>query len=186
MFFEVEAPRVQVCGFSGTNDNRQLLPFSVKPEHPEDTATQGTDGKMVDVLATPGKCRFLRLADAADAAPLRLRLGSASGDAAATNGQCSGGMEGLLLQDAALEGSTSGQVNGASDAGALSRAASAGAYHGKRLLDLVVLLGVHALIDAGAPWPHCTKANSLHLARAHRPLGSVPMSAAPAQAAPGS
>ena len=144
---------VQVCGFSGTNDNRQLLPFSVKPEFPEDTATQGTDGKMVDVLATPGKCRFLRLADAAEAAPHRLRLGPSNG--AATNGHVSGGggeMERALLQDAAREGSAALQ-NGASDGGAVARAASAGAYHGKRLLDLVVLLGVHALIDAGALRP---------------------------------
>lgn len=111
---------MQVCGFSGTNDNRQLLPFSVKAEHPAHAGTRGTDGKMVGLLATPGKCTYRRLSDDAAAVPLRLGAGGAGATAAHGKG------------------------------GDPAKGAAASAYHGKRLLDAVVQLGVHALIDAGA------------------------------------
>ena len=132
-----------MCGFSGTSDNRQLLPFSVKPEWPEDAATQGTDGKMVILLTTAGKCKFMRLADVAQATLGTLRRHSLGTAATATDG---------LHLDAQAQAGAHGARNGiaAPPAGSNASDAAAPAYHGSQLLDAVVLLGVHALIDAGA------------------------------------
>ncbi|KAF4044523.1 hypothetical protein GN244_ATG03067 [Phytophthora infestans] len=35
-------------GFSGTNDNRRLLPLSVTQREPEDPSLLGTNGKIID------------------------------------------------------------------------------------------------------------------------------------------
>ena len=46
---------LQVCGFSGTNDTRWLLPFSVETQAAEKAATGGTDGNNILTLLRPGK-----------------------------------------------------------------------------------------------------------------------------------
>ena len=52
---------VQVTGFSGTNDNEPLLPLTVKVMPSKDKHIQGTDGRMLCLLARPGKCRVTAL-----------------------------------------------------------------------------------------------------------------------------
>ena len=49
---------LQVVGFSGTNDNRSLLPLQVRAQDTEDDSIKGTNGRMVDLLLQPGKCSF--------------------------------------------------------------------------------------------------------------------------------
>lgn len=60
------ATAVQVCGFSGTNDNHWLLPFSVKATAAPET--QATDGKNVLTFLEPGKVVVTTLALQNDAA----------------------------------------------------------------------------------------------------------------------
>ena len=49
---------MQVVGFSGTNDNRSLLPLQVRAQDTEDDTIKGTNGRMVHLLLQPGKCSF--------------------------------------------------------------------------------------------------------------------------------
>lgn len=51
----------QVAGFSGTNDNEPLLPLTVKCMRSEDQHIQATDGRMMCMLAIPGKCTVTAL-----------------------------------------------------------------------------------------------------------------------------
>ena len=53
--------KVQVCGFSGTNDSRWLLPFSVEAQEAAGKATKATDGKNVLTLLQPGKLTVTQL-----------------------------------------------------------------------------------------------------------------------------
>jgi hypothetical protein len=48
--------RLQVAGFSGTNDNEPLMPLTVKCMPSENLHIQATDGRMVCTLARSGKC----------------------------------------------------------------------------------------------------------------------------------
>lgn len=50
------ARHVQVAGFSGTNDNKPLLPQTVKAMASENPHIQATDGRMLCMLAFPDKC----------------------------------------------------------------------------------------------------------------------------------
>ena len=61
-----ELASVQVVGFSGTNDNRSLLPLQVRAQDTEDATIKGTNGRMVHLLLQPGKCSFARLSTVAD------------------------------------------------------------------------------------------------------------------------
>jgi hypothetical protein len=123
---------MQVCGFSGTNDHRQLLPFQVRPMHPKDASTQATDGHMISVLMRPGKSRFKRLLNIKNtllSVDCSFQESSRSLDDVVTNSQ----PQNML----AMKGHKAAT---ASDLGSL---------HGEQLLDAVVHLGTHALIDAG-------------------------------------
>ena len=60
---------MQVVGFSGTNDNRSLLPLQVRAQDTEDATIKGTNGRMVHLLLQPGKCSFARLSSAEDQDP---------------------------------------------------------------------------------------------------------------------
>ena len=54
----------QVCGFSGTNDTRWLLPFAVETQRAEGAATLATDADNIATLLTPGKTwKVMLLAD---------------------------------------------------------------------------------------------------------------------------
>jgi hypothetical protein len=126
---------MQVCGFSGTNDHRQLLPFQVRPKHPRDSSTQATDGHMISVLMRPGKCRFERL--------LNIKPTLLSAD-------CSYQEPSRILNDDVTHSQSQNMLAMNSSKG--HKAATAfysGSLHGEQLLDAVVHLGTHALIDAG-------------------------------------
>ena len=53
----------QVCGFSGTNDTRWLLPFAVETQRAEGAATLATDADNIATLLTPGKAAVMLLVD---------------------------------------------------------------------------------------------------------------------------
>lgn len=55
--------RMQVVGFSGTVDNRSLLPLQVQVQDTADPSIRGTDGRMTSTLLLPGKCTFVNLAE---------------------------------------------------------------------------------------------------------------------------
>ena len=52
---------MQVVGFSGTNDNRSLLPLQVQAQDTADASIKGTNGRMVHLLLQRGKCTFAQL-----------------------------------------------------------------------------------------------------------------------------
>ena len=52
---------LQVVGFSGTNDNRSLLPLQVRAQDTKDKIIKGTNGRMARLILQPGKCSFHRL-----------------------------------------------------------------------------------------------------------------------------
>lgn len=54
---------LQVVGFSGTVDNRSLLPLQVQVQDTTDLSIRGTDGRMTSTLLLPGKCTFVNLTD---------------------------------------------------------------------------------------------------------------------------
>jgi hypothetical protein len=131
---------MQVCGFSGTNDHRQLLPFQVTPKHPRDASTQATDGHMISVLMRPDKCRFKRLLNAKNAL---------------LSGDC-GHLEPSRSLGGAVTRSQSQNRLSMKDH-KVATATASGALHGQQLLDAVVHLGTHALIDAGVHfWLFCS------------------------------
>eukprot|EP00892_Ulva_mutabilis_P000023 jgi/Ulvmu1/10020/UM059_0069.1 len=59
----------KVVGFSGTNDNRSLLPLQVSAQDTADTSIKGTNGRMLQLLLQPGKCSFACLSKADDPNP---------------------------------------------------------------------------------------------------------------------
>eukprot|EP00892_Ulva_mutabilis_P000057 jgi/Ulvmu1/10051/UM059_0101.1 len=59
----------KVVGFSGTNDNRSLLPLQVSAQDTADTSIKGTNGRMLHLLLQPGKCSFARLSSPEDKEP---------------------------------------------------------------------------------------------------------------------
>lgn len=128
-----------MCGFSGTNDNRHLLPFTVVPLHASGAATRGTDGKMVHVLSRPGKCTFESLLD-----PTAGHRG-ASAAALGAPPQAAN----VASERAALGPPADSPENARQPSKAVGTA-TGGAYHGAQLLKRVVQLGADALIDAGA------------------------------------
>ena len=160
----------QVCGFSGTNDQRQIVPFSVAPLHAAAAATRGTDGKMVHVLSRPGKCTFEALPQPNDrttapkTAPARPPgLGTARDPAYVTaladaekRASAKPNTTHDDVREAIAEANTDFTCAKADKerwqqaAGQAAPAAVSGAYHGTALLNRVVQLGADALIDAGA------------------------------------
>ena len=112
-----------MCGFSGTNDTRWLLPFAVETQRAVRAATLATDADNIATLLTPGKAAVLLLAapDNAGADAPALALGS-GGD---------GGGGGGLGGDGDEEGSAAAsqdsdcQING-STGGAAAAAGAAG------------------------------------------------------------
>ena len=59
---------LQVVGFSGTVDNRSLLPLQVEVQDTGDPSIRGTDGRMTSTLLLPGKCTFKNLSQHVPAA----------------------------------------------------------------------------------------------------------------------
>lgn len=52
---------VQVVGFSGTVDNRSLLPLQVEMHDTGVKSIRGTNGRMISTMLLPGKCTFVSL-----------------------------------------------------------------------------------------------------------------------------
>lgn len=65
-----------MCGFSGTNDNQWLLPFTVRAEAAEGADTQMTNGRNVATLLRPGKASYVCLHS--DTASLAAQQGSSA------------------------------------------------------------------------------------------------------------
>ena len=133
---------VQTCGFSGTNDNRIVLPFSVQPVHFEKSTSLETDGKMVHTLLVPGKCTFQYL----DAPPPMALLPQSK-----LNSAAEAEVDATVL--VTVQRGERGNESAASGGGDTAAQRSKGSRHGWDLLHRVVALGVDALIDAGAAFP---------------------------------
>lgn len=54
---------LQVVGFSGTIDNRALLPLHVGVQDTKDPSIRGTDGRMISTLLLPDKCNFENISE---------------------------------------------------------------------------------------------------------------------------